>query len=120
MGAGKSSQIDEVFTKGSHEDLDVCYISQSFLGLQRQSIRNNSDRLRLFNQTLRGVQCMYQDIGAFDLKHDEFKEMRRVAWSQKINYICIDKTKIKNEGNYRFFNESKNTYNKGIPETEPF
>ena len=51
------------------------------------------------------------------MKHDEFKEMCRVAWSEKFNYICIDMTKNKIEGNYRFFNESKNTYIKGLPET---
>ena len=48
LGAKNSSQIDEFFTRGRHEDLDVYYISQSYFGLPRQSIRNNSDRLILF------------------------------------------------------------------------
>ena len=39
--------------------------------------------------------------------YDEFKEMCRVAWSEKFNYLCIDMTKNKNEGKYRIFNESK-------------
>ena len=34
LGAKNSSQIDEFFTRGRHEDLDVCYISQSFLVYQ--------------------------------------------------------------------------------------
>ena len=42
-GARNSSQIDEFFTGGRHEDLDVYYISQSYLALPRQNIRNNSD-----------------------------------------------------------------------------
>ena len=58
LGAKNSSQIDEFFTRGRHEDLDVYYISQSYFGLPRQSIRNNSDRLILFKQTLRDVQSM--------------------------------------------------------------
>ena len=29
LGAKNSSQIDEFFTRGRHEDLDVYYISQS-------------------------------------------------------------------------------------------
>ena len=53
LGAKNSSQIDEFFTRGRHEDLDVYYISQSYFALPRQSIRNNSDRLILFKQTLR-------------------------------------------------------------------
>ena len=48
LGARNSSQIDEFFTKGRHEDLDVYYISQSYFALLRQSIRNNSNRLILF------------------------------------------------------------------------
>ena len=120
LGAKNSSQIDEFFTRGRHEDLDVYYITQSYFGLPRQSIRNNSDRLILFKQTLRDVQSMYHDIGAFDMIYDEFKEMCRVAWSEKFNYLCIDMTKNKNDGKYRIFNESKTTYIDCIPETEPF
>ena len=104
MGAKNSSRIDEFFTRGRHEDLDVYYISQSFFGLPRQTIRNNSGRFLLFKQTLRDVQSMYQDIGAFDMIYDEFKEMCRVAWSEKFNYLCIEMNKNKNEGKYRIFN----------------
>ena len=52
---------------------------------------------------------MYYDIGACDMKYDEFKEMCSTAGSEKFNYLCIDMTKNKNERKHRFFNESKNT-----------
>ena len=122
LGARNSCQIDEFFTTGRHEDLDVYYISQSYFALPRQSIRNNSDILILFKQTLRDVQSMYYDIGAYDMKYDEFREMCMClkAWFEKFNYLCIDMTKNENEGNYRFFNESKPTYIECICETEPF
>ena len=67
LGARNSSQIDEIFTRGRHKDLDVYYISQSFFGLPRQSIINNSDRILLFTQSLRGFQNMYDVIGAYDM-----------------------------------------------------
>ena len=117
--AKNSSQIDEFFTRGRHEDLDVYYISQSYFALPRQSIRNNSDRLILFKQTLRDVQSMCYDIGAYDMKYDEFKEMCHKAWDERFNYLCIDMTK-KNDGKYRIFNESKTIYIECIPETNPF
>ena len=120
LGAKNSSQIGEFFTRGRHEDLDVYYISQSCFALPRQSIRNNSDRLILFKQTLRDVQSMYYDIGAYDMKYDEFKAMCHKAWNEKYNYLCIDMAKNKNEGKYRIFNESKTTYIECICETEPF
>ena len=120
LGAKNSSQIDEFFTRGRHEDLDVYYISQSYFALPRQSIRNNSDILILFKQTVRDVQSMYYDIGAYDMKYDEFEEMCHKAWDEKYNYLCIDVTKNKNDGKYRIFNESKTTYIECICETEPF
>ena len=120
LGAKNSSQIDEFFTRGRHEDLDVYYISQSYFALPRQSIRNNSDRLILFKQTFRDDQSMYYDIGAYDMNYDEFKLMCHKAWGERFNYLYIDTTKNKNEGKYRIFNESKTTYINCIPETEPF
>ena len=74
----------------------------------------------MFKQTLRDVQSMYYDIGAFDMIYDEYKERCRVAWSEKFNYLRIDMTKNKNEGKYRIFNESKTIYIDCIPETEHF
>ena len=120
LGAINNLQIDEFFTRGRREDLDVYCISQSHFALPRQSIRNNSDRLILFKQTLRDVESMYQDIGAFDMIYDEFKEMCRVAWGEKFNYLCIDMTKNKIEGKHRIFNESKTTYIECICESEVF
>ena len=75
LGARNSSQIDEFSTRGRHENLSVFHVSQSSFGLSRQSIRSNSDRLILFKQTLRDVQSMYYDIGAYDMKDDEVKEL---------------------------------------------
>ena len=120
LGAKNSSQIDEFFTRGRHEYLDVYYISQSYFALPRESIRNNSDRLILFKQTLRDVQSMYYDIGAYDMKYDEFKEMCHKAWSERFNYPCIDVTKNRDNGKNRIFNESKTTYTDCIPEINHF
>ena len=74
LGARNSSRIDKFFTRGTHEDLGVYYISQSYFGLPRQSIRNNSPRLILLKQTSRDVQSMYYDIGAYDMVYSEFKK----------------------------------------------
>ena len=120
LGAKNNSRIDEFFTRGRHECLDVYYISQSYFALPRQSIRKNSDRLILSKQTLRDVQSMYYDSGAFDMIDDEFKEMCHKDWDERYNYLCIDMTKNKNEGKYRIFKESKTTYFDCNPETELF
>ena len=53
---------------------------------------------------------MYKDIGGYDMKYDEFKEMCRRASSEAFNYFCIVMGKNRNEGKYRIFSESRNTY----------
>ena len=120
LGARNGSQIDEFFARGRHENLDAYYISQSYFALPRQSIRNNSDRLKLFKQTLGDVQNMYYDIGAYDMQYDEFRHMCHKAWNERVKYLCIDMSRNKKDGKYRFFNESRTTYIECTPESENF
>ena len=46
---------------------------------------------------------MYSDIGAYDMKYDEFQEMCHKAWNERFNYLRIDMTKDKNQGKNRIF-----------------
>ena len=93
LGARNSSQTDEFYTRGRHEDSSVIYVSQSVFALPRQNIRINSDRLILFKQTLINVQSVYYDTRAYDMKHDEYKKVCHKAWSETFNYLCIDMIK---------------------------
>ena len=119
-GARNSSQTDEFVTRGRHEDLTVFYIIQSYFALPRQSIGINSDILILFKQTLLDVQRMYYEIGAYDMKYDEFEEMCHKPWNERFNYLYIDTTKIENDSKYHIFKESKTTYIDCIPDSEIF
>ena len=47
---------------------------------------------------------MYYDIGAYDMKYDEFKEKCHKTWNERFNYLCTDMTKDKNEGKNRISN----------------
>ena len=63
---------------------------------------------------------MYYNVGAYDMKIDEFREMCLRAWRVKINYLCIDISEKKNEGKNRIFNENRNKYIEGSCETQLF
>ena len=52
--------------------------------------------------------------------YSEINKMCQKAWSEKINYLCINRTKNEKEGKYRIFNESKTTYIDCIRESELF
>ena len=120
LGPRNSSQKDECFTRGRREILDIYYISQGYFGLSRQCIRNTIDRILLFKQTLRDVESMYKDIGGYDMRCDEFKEVCRKIWGEKFNYLCFDMIENKDERKYRILSENKNTYIECIPEIEAF
>ena len=79
LGARNKSQIDVILTRGRHEIRTVFYIIQSYFGLARQSIRNNSDRIVLFERPLRDVESLHRDTGAYDMLYSEFKELCRKA-----------------------------------------
>ena len=120
LGARNSSQMGEFYTRSRHEGLNLLYVNKSYFGLPRQSIRNNSDRITLFRQTLKDVQDMYYDIGAYDMKYDEIKGMCHKACSERLNYLSIGMTKNENEGKCRIFNESKTTFIECFLESEAF
>ena len=87
LGARSSSQIDEFFTRGRHENLNVFYLSQKFFGLPRKRIGNNSDRFILLKEALRDFEKTYRDILAYVMGYRDSKQMCLKAWSEIYNYL---------------------------------
>ena len=112
--------IDPFFTRGRHSDLDVYYLSQSYFDLPKRTIRNNSNIIILFQQTLKDVEHIYRDIAGFDMSYEEFKNLCREAWNEKFNYLLINRLKDKDKGRYSIRNESNKEYKEIIPQTKPF
>ena len=113
-------QIDPFFTRGRHNDLDVYYLSQSYFDLPKRTIRNNSNIIILFQQTLKDVEHIYRDIAGFDMSYDEFKSLCREAWKEKYNYLLINRLEDKNGKKYMICNESNPQYQIFSPQTDPF
>ena len=112
--------IDPFFTRGRHNDLDVYYLSQSYFDLPKRTIRNNSNIIILFQQTLKDVEHIYRDIAGFDMSYEEFKELCREAWRERYNYLLINRLEDKNGSRYKICNESNPEYKTFNPQTDPF
>ena len=54
------------------------------------------------------------------MSYDEFKGLRRKSWEQDDKYLCIDRSKKRDQGRYCLCNESRNTYTECTPERKPF
>ena len=112
--------IDLFFTRGRHNDLAVFCLSQPYFVLPKRTIRNNSNIIVLFQQTLKDIEHIYRDIAGFDMSHDEFKELCREAW-KKDTYLLINR--LENENGlkkYRICNECNPEYKVFNPQTGPF
>ena len=112
--------IDPFFTRGRHNDLDVYYLSQSYFDLPKRTIRNNSNIILLFQQTLKDVEHIYRDIAGFDMSYDEFKSLCREAWRERYNYLLINRLEDKNGKKYMICNESNPQYQVFSQQTDPF
>ena len=51
LGSSNSRLVDQYFIRGRHHDLDIYYLSQSYFDLPKTTIRNNSNKIFLFNRT---------------------------------------------------------------------
>ena len=112
--------LDPFFTRGRHNDLDVYYLSQSYFDLPKRTIRNNSNIIILFQQTLKDVEHIYRDIAGFDMSYDEFKSLCKEAWRDKYNCLLINRLEDKNGSKYMICNESNMQYQVFSPQTDPF
>ena len=107
LGSSNSRFIDQFFIRGRHNNLDVYYQSQSYFDLPKRTIRNNSNKIILFNQTLKDIEHIYKDVAGYDMNDDEFKELCRKSWEEDYNYLYIDRSIKKHHGKNCICNKSK-------------
>ena len=111
--------IDPFFTRGRHKSCDVYYLCQSYFDAPKKTVRNNSNIIILFQQTLKDVEHIHRDISGFDMSYEEFKSLCREAWNEKFNYLLINRLEDKNGSRYRICNESNPNYKILNPQTDP-
>ena len=120
LGSSNSKYIDQYFIRDRHNNLDIYYLSQSYFDLPKRTIRNNSNKIILFNQTLKDIENIYRDVSGYDMSYDEFKQLCRKSWEEDFDYLCIDRSKKRDQGRYCICNEGKNTYIECTLQTKPF
>ena len=77
LGSSNSRFIDQFFIRGRHNNLDIYHLPQSYFDLPKRTIRNNSKKRVLFNQTLEDIEHIYRDVAGYDMNYDEFKDLCR-------------------------------------------
>ena len=108
------------FTRGSYNDLDVYFLSQSYFDLPKRTIRSNSNIITFFQQTLKDVEHIYRDFAGFDMSYDEFKNLCRESWEENYIYLLLNRLEDKNGKKHMICNESNLRYQIFNPQTDPF
>ena len=52
------------------------FLSQSYFDLPKRTIRNNSNKIILFNQTSKDIENLYRDVAGYDMSYDEFENSK--------------------------------------------
>ena len=108
LASSNSGDIDQFFIRGRHNNLDVYYLSQSYFDLPKRTIRSISNKIILFNQTLKDIDYIYRDVAGSDMSYDEYKGLCRKSREEDYHYLCIVRSKRREQGRYCVCNESKN------------
>ena len=75
LGSSNRRFIDQFFFRGRHNELDIYSLSETSFDLPKRTIRNNSNKTILFNQTLKDIEYIYRDVAGYDMNYDEFKDL---------------------------------------------
>ena len=83
----------QYFIRRKHNNVEFYYQSQSYFDLPKRTIRNNSKKILLFHQILKDNENIYRHFGGYDMSYDNFNHLCRKTWTEKYNYLSIDKSK---------------------------
>ena len=102
LGLSNSKYIDQFFIRGRHIKLDLFYLSQPYFDLPKSTTRNKSNTIILFNQTIKDKNLNNRSVAGYDMTYYEFEELGRKPWEEEIIFLCIDKSKKKDQGDIVF------------------
>ena len=97
---GKQNKMEAYYTRGRHNNCDTIFLSQNYFKLPRQTIRENSNFLMLFQQDTKNLNHIYADHCS-DIPLEEFRDFCKHVWETKHAFVTIDLTSNINNGRYR-------------------
>ena len=85
----EQSNIEKLFFKGRHANINVIYITQSYYRLPKQSIRDNANLLFLFKVKGTDKIHIFNDWVSGDMTSDEFNKFYSSVCNPKFGFMTI-------------------------------
>jgi hypothetical protein len=97
------SIVRSYFSRGRHNQIDVCYLAQSYSRVPKQLIRDNANFIVLFRQDEMNLKHAYAEHVSTDMSYSEFKSFCTKCWQRsRFDFIVISKEDERDNGRYRF------------------
>ena len=95
--------VRSYFSRGRHNQIDVCYLAQSYSRVPKQLIRDNANFIVLFRQDEMNLKHAYAEHVSTDMSYLEFKSFCTKCWQRsRFDFIVISKEDERDNGRYRF------------------
>ena len=92
----KQRIIESYYTKERHNSCQSFYISQSFFGIPKGTVRENSNLLILFKLNDLDVTNIHRQVAADDMNLDTFRKLCKNVWTKKYKFLVINKDQEEN------------------------
>ena len=87
---GPQNKAEAYYTRGRHNNVDTIYIAQNYFRLPRQTVRENTNLIMLFNQDTKNLSHIYHDH-CTDISYGEFSDFCNDVWSKgKHHFVTIN------------------------------
>ena len=99
---GPQNKAEAYYTRGRPNNVDTIYIAQNFFRLPRQTVRENTNLMMLFNQDAKNLNHIYQDH-CTDIPFSEFNNFCNDVWRRgEHNFVTINLSRRSaQDGKYR-------------------
>jgi len=97
----RQQKMREFFSMGRHKHIDCFYLCQSYAKIPKHLIRDNTNFIVLFKQDELNLKHVFDDHVSPDITFDELKEICRIRWEKKYDFLTIDKTRDLQNGRFR-------------------
>ena len=94
LGSKVAKEIDAFYTRGHHQNIDICYFSQPWNELPKKTIRNICSMIMLFPQTLKDITMIYNSFQDYICVFLEWRTFCREARQKDIIIFKSIKKKI--------------------------
>lgn len=98
----KQNKVCTYFSMGRHKAVDVIFIIQSYMKLQKHLCRENLNFLVIFRQDVLNMKHIFEEHVVPDMTFDKFKNICSLCWEDRYGFLVIAKDFELNDGRYRY------------------